>query len=291
MFGPKNAGPAKLRELMRQPEIIPAPGAYDALTARLVEGAGFPCVYITGHGVSVSTLGESDVGLLTMPEMLDRVRQIASQVSVPIIADADNGYGNPINVWRTVREFEAAGAAAIHMEDQVWPKRCGHMPGKKLVPMEEMVAKIRAAVEARTNPDFVIIARTDARAVTGLEDAIRRGKAYGEAGADVIFVDAPESVEDLKAARAIGYPLLANMTEGGKTPLLPIGELQALGYKIVIFPLTTMYTATLAVQQVLQHLKQHGNTEGFLDRMLAFHDFNRFIGLEKIWEMERRYVC
>src|SRR5579871_1861342 len=236
---PVTPATARLRVLLAQPDLLVAPGAYDALSARLIAQAGFPAVYMTGFGTAASVLGQPDVGLLTMSEMVARAAALAAVVGgLPLIADADTGYGNPINVRRTVREYERAGVAAIHIEDQVWPKKCGHMEGKQVIPSDEMVQKIRAAVDARQDPDFVIIARTDANAVYGLEDALQRGRAYRDAGADVIFIEAPRSLEELQAiARTFeGVPLLYNWAESGKTPLLPLGDIHALGFKLVIFP-------------------------------------------------------
>ncbi len=216
----RNAGPGRLRELLAGPEPVLAPGAYDALSARLVEGAGFGAVYVTGFGTSASLLGRPDIGLLTFSEMVDNARRIAQAVEVPVIADVDDGYGNPLNVIRTVREYEAAGISAVHIEDQVSPKKCGHMEGKQVIEASEMVEKIRAAVEARQSEEFVIIGRTDARAVEGIDGALERARLYREAGADVLFVEAPQSEEEISAvAEAFpDVPLLFNWVESGKTP-------------------------------------------------------------------------
>src|ERR1700736_2962192 len=225
----------QLRQLLADPDLIIAPGAYDALSARLIAQAGFSTVYMTGFGTAASVLGQPDVGLLTMSEMVSRAAALASVVGdIPLIADADTGYGNPINVRRTIQEYERAGVAAVHIEDQIWPKKCGHMEGKQVIPIDEMVQKVRAAVDARQDPDFVIIARTDANAVNGLEDALRRGRAYRDAGADVIFIEAPRSMEELQAiVQAFpGVPLLYNWAESGKTPLLSLDEIRTLGFKL-----------------------------------------------------------
>src|SRR5947209_9918097 len=249
----------QLRQLLAGPDMIVAPGAYDALSARLIAQAGFSAVYMTGFGTAASILGQPDVGLLTMTEMLSRAAAIASVVGdLPLIADADTGYGNPINVRRTIREYERAGVAGLHIEDQVWPKKCGHMEGKQVIPMDEMVQKVRAAVEARQDPDLVIIARTDANAVHGLEDALRRGKAYHEAGADVIFIEAPRSMTELRSiAQAFpGVPLLFNWAESDKTPLLPLDEIRTLGFKLVIFPVSLLFAATYSMLGLLKVLKQ-----------------------------------
>jgi len=282
----------RLRELLVQRDLLVAPGAYDALSARLIAQAGFPAVYMTGFGTAASVLGQPDVGLLTMSEMVSRAAALAAVVGDrPLIADADTGYGNPINVRRTVREYERAGVAAIHIEDQVWPKKCGHMEGKQVIPVDEMVQKIRAAVDARQDPDFVIIARTDANAVYGLEDALRRGRAYREAGADVIFIEAPRSIEELRAiAQAFpDVPLLYNWAESGKTPLLPLEEIHALGFKLVIFPVSMLFAATQALLDLLEALKQGQTSLAFAERMVTFSQFTDQIGLPEIQALERRY--
>ena len=282
----------RLRELLVQRDLLVAPGAYDALSARLIAQAGFPAVYMTGFGTAASVLGQPDVGLLTMSEMVSRAAALAAVVGDrPLIADADTGYGNPINVRRTVREYERAGVAAIHIEDQVWPKKCGHMEGKQVIPVDEMVQKIRAAADARQDPDFVIIARTDANAVYGLEDALRRGRAYREAGADVIFIEAPRSIEELHAiAQAFpDVPLLYNWAESGKTPLLPLEEIHALGFKLVIFPVSMLFAATQALLDLLEALKQGQTSLAFAERMVTFSQFTDQIGLPEIQALERRY--
>src|SRR2546427_7635911 len=285
-----------LRELLAGPDLIVAPGAYDALSARLIAQAGFPAVYMTGFGAAASVLGQPDVGLLTMSEMVSRAAAIAAVIAsvvgdLPLIADADTGYGNPINVRRTIREYERAGVAAVHIEDQLWPKKCGHMEGKQVIPLDEMVQKIRAAVDARQDPDFVIIARTDANAVYGLEDALRRGRAYREAGADVIFIEAPRSIEELRAiAQAFpDVPLLYNWAESGSTPLLPLEEIHALGFKLVIFPVSMLFAATQALLDLLEALKQGQTSLAFAERMVTFSQFTDQIGLPEIQALERRY--
>ena len=283
---------SRLRELLAAPDLLVAPGAYDALSARLIAQAGFPAVYMTGFGTSASVLGQADVGLLTMSEMVGRAAALASVTgNVPLIADADTGYGNPLNVQRTIREYERAGVAGLHIEDQVWPKKCGHMEGKQVIPMDEMVQKVRAAVDARQDPDFVIIARTDANAVTGFDDALRRGLAYREAGADVIFIEAPRSLEELRAiARAFeGVPLLYNWAESGKTPLLPLDDIRALGFKLVIFPVSLLFAATHAMLQLLELLKTGETPTGYSERMTTFAQFTTLVGLPDIQALERRY--
>lgn len=280
-----------LRGLLASQNIVAAPGAHDALTAKIIEKTGFPAVYMTGYGQAASHLGKPDVGLLTMSEMVARAANIVEAVNVPVIADADTGFGNAVNVMRTVREYEKAGVAAIQLEDQVAPKKCGHMTGRQVVPAAEMVGKIKAACDARRDDDLVIIARTDARTVLGIEEAISRAKAYEEAGADLLFIESPESLDEMKKITAsFSVPLLANMVEGGRTPLMTVQELSAIGYKLVIFPTASTYTATLAISRLMQQLLQTGTTAGMLDQMIAFTEFNELIGLPCIREYENEYV-
>jgi len=286
-------GAARLRALLESGQTIVAPGAFDPLAARLVEEAGFPAVYMTGFGTSAALLGRPDVGLLTMTEMIDNAQRIAACVDIPVIADADTGYGNPLNVIRTVGAYEAAGVAGIHIEDQVAPKKCGHMEGKLVIPPQEMAEKIRAAVEARAQPEFVIIARTDARAVEGLESALERGRLYREAGADVLFIEAVLSEREAEeTARAFpGVPLLFNWAEGGKTPPISLGRLAELGYRIVIFPISTLLAATAAMRGILREIAQAGTPAAAMGELPSFGEFTDFIGLPEVREVERRYVA
>ena len=282
----------RLRELLAGPDLVVAPGAYDALSARLIAQAGFSAVYMTGFGTSASVLGQPDVGLLTMSEMVSRASALAAVVGdLPLIADADTGYGNPINVRRTVREYEHAGVAGIHIEDQIWPKKCGHMEGKQVIPMDEMVQKVRAAVDARQDPDFVLIARTDAAAVTGFEDALTRGKAYRDAGADVIFIEAVRTRQELEtvAKTFSDVPLLYNWIDGGKTPTLSLEEIEALGFKLVLFPVSMLFAATRAMNELLEVLKQGKTPTAFSEHSLSFSQFTDAIGLPDIQELEHRY--
>lgn len=282
----------RLRELLAGPDLLVAPGAYDALSARLIAQAGFSAVYMTGFGTAASALGQPDVGLLTMSEMVNRAAALAAVVGdLPLISDADTGYGNPINVRRTIREYERAGVAAVHIEDQVWPKKCGHMEGKQVIPIDEMVQKIRAAVDARQDPDFVIIARTDANAVNGLEDALQRGQAYCEAGADVIFIEAPRSVAELRVIKQAfpDVPLLFNWAESSKTPFLSLEEIRSLGFKLVLFPVSLLFAATHAMSGLLEILKRGETSIPFHSHMVTFAQFTDLIGLPEIQELERRY--
>jgi 2-methylisocitrate lyase-like PEP mutase family enzyme len=287
----RSAGPT-LREQLEAGEMVLAPGCYDALGARLIEEAGFPAVYMTGFGSAAARLGRPDVGLMTLPEMVDNAHRIADAVAVPVIADADTGYGNAINVIRTVREYEAAGVAAIHIEDQVMPKKGGHMDGKQLIAAGEMAAKVAAAVAARGSPDFLIIARTDARAVEGLDAALDRARLYREAGADVLFIEAPQSVDEIEAiAQGLaGVPLLFNYAEGGKTPPVTHELLRELGFRVVIFPLSVMLTATAAVRATLAQIKADGTPINVLPGLLGFDAFLDFIGLPEIREIDRRFA-
>ena len=289
---PRPGGAARLRDLLDSGETILAPGAFDPLAARLVEEAGFPAVYMTGFGTSAALLGRPDVGLLTMTEMADNAGRIAACVDIPVIADADTGYGNPLNVIRTVGAYEAAGVAALHIEDQVAPKKCGHMEGKQVIAAAEMAEKIRAAADARSRPEFVIIARTDARAVEGLERAIDRARQYRAAGADVLFIEAVVSeAEAAEVTRALpGVPLLFNWAEGGKTPPLDLDTLRGLGYRIVIFPIGTLLAATAAMRRVLREIAAAGTPAAILAELPSFGEFLDFIGLPEVRDAEQRYA-
>ena len=259
---------ARLHSLVAAPEIVVAPGAFDCITARLVDKAGFPAVYITGSGVSMSALGAPDVGLMSYGEIFDRVQRIADIVSIPVIADADTGYGGPLNIIRTVRDFERAGVSAVQIEDQAWPKKCGHEPGRQIVQVAEMVGRIKAAVDARTD-GIAIVARTDARSTEGLDAAIERAHRYGEAGADILFLESPESEDELKTLnRQLEKPTMANMVEGGRTPVLPYPQLQQIGFSLAIFPnsLTRLLGNTGAA--LMAELKNTGTTAGMAESML-----------------------
>jgi len=282
---------ALLRKILHEPEILIAPGAHNAFTAKIIEQAGFKAVYMTGSGAAMDLLGLPDLGFLTMSEMVAHARNIVQATSLPVIADADTGYGNALNVMRTVREYEGAGVAGLHIEDQVAPKRCGHFSGKEVISREEMIGKIKAALDSRRDQNLVVIARTDARAVLGLQEAIERGVAYAEAGADMIFVDAPESAEELSLiARSIPAPLMANLSEGGKTPLLSAQELQDMGYKLVIYPRSAAGAAAKAIQELMAVLKRDGTTEKYLDRIISFEGRNQITGLAYYRELDKKYL-
>jgi len=281
----------KLRQLLAKPEIIVIPGIYDCLSAKLAENIGFDVVATSGFGIAASTLGLPDYGFLTATEMLYSVGRIAQSVSVPVIADLDTGYGNALNVIRTIKDAVQLGVAGVLLEDQEWPKKCGHFEGKRVIPTDEHAGKIQAAVEARGDSGLVIIARTDARAPLGLEAAIARGRAYIAAGADILFVEAPQSVEELKAIASAfpDIPLVANIVEGGKTPSLSATELQNLGFKIVFFPLTGLLAVTQTLTNCLTHLKQQGTTANF-HNLVSFQDFQALVGVPQFLQMEKKFT-
>ncbi len=281
-----------LRKLFETRKLVVAPGAHDALTARVIEKCGFEAIYMTGYGQAASHLGRPDVGLISFSEMLDRAWNTAEATGLPVIADADTGFGNAVGVIRTVRAYQKAGVAAIQLEDQVSPKRCGHMIGREVVAKAEMVGKIKAAVDARFDPDFMIIARTDARTVLGLDEALDRALAYQEAGADIIFVESPESAEEMRTInRTITRSLtLANMVEGGRTPLLPNDELAEMGYRLVIYPTASTYFTTRAMFDLMNALKKDGTTKNMMDRMVPFSEFNELIGLGEVNALGAKYA-
>ena len=282
---------ARLRALLDAPGPVIAPGAYDALSARLIEHAGFDVVYMTGFGSTASLLGRPDVGLLGGAEMIDNARRIAAAVEIPVLADADTGYGNAINVLHTVASYEQAGVAGIHLEDQVSPKKCGHLSGKAVIGVDEMVGKIEAAVAARRDPDLLLIARTDAAAVEGLDAALDRARRYAAAGADALFVEAPTSESDI--VRVAGElrglaPLIFNWAEGGRTPPLPLARIAELGFALVIFPIGTLLAATAGIQALLATLRADGTPAAALPGLPAFDDFTDLVGLPEVREWERR---
>jgi carboxyvinyl-carboxyphosphonate phosphorylmutase len=290
VMGPQNSRAKQLRQLMEEDKIIIAPGCYDALTAKNLQAAGCKAIYVTGYGLSASTLASPDLGLVTISEIEMHARNICNAVFLPVIVDADTGYGSPINVQRTVKQIEQTGAAGIQLEDQEWPKKCGHMEGKRVIKKSAMVQKIKAAIDARMDPDFVVIARSDARAVAGMDEAIDRINRYLEAGADFGFIDAPQSVEELKrqALEAKG-PLVANMIEGGKTPNLSPQELEKMGYKLVIFPLSLIYAGAYSMLECAKTLIDKGTTEALQNRMIRFNEFNDLVGLKHFQKTEKKY--
>lgn len=279
----------RLRQLLQQPGVIRSLGAHDVFTARLVERAGLETVFLGGFGTAASLLGMPDVGLVTLTEIADAVRRMALAVTIPVVADGDTGHGDLHNVVRTVREFERAGAAGILLEDQVTPKRCGHFEGKELIQADEMVLKLKAALAARHDPDFVLIARTDARAVEGIDAAIARAQRYAEAGADVCFVEAPQSLEELRRIpREIPRPMLANMLSGGVTPILSTDELAQLGFKIAVCPIESLLVAGRAVQRLIDQLKTHGRVDLDSQQMMTFAEVKEVLGLKEILELRKK---
>ena len=281
----------KFRQLLKQPGIIQVPGAYDCLTAKLIQQAGFPAVYMTGAGTSVAQLGYPDLGLATMTDMIANAASIADILDVPLIADADTGYGGILNVRRTIRQYERAGVAAVHIEDQEMPKRCGHLDDKKVVSTQDMVQKIRAAVDARTDDDFTIIVRTDSIAVTGWEDAMHRCEQYMKAGADALFVEAlrtPKEVEQV--AKNLDIPLLYNFVESGKSPLLSAAELEKFGFKIVIYPASALLSVTHIVEQVMAQLKETGTTAHLMDKMVTLEACFEAVGLSSMLAEDAQFA-
>lgn len=281
----------RFRELLKRPGCIVAPGVADAFAARMVLLEGFDAVYMTGFGTSLTRLGMPDVGLLTASEMVDNAGRIVDASGLPVIADADTGYGNPINTRRTIRDYEKAGVAGVHLEDQAWPKRCGHLAGKRVIPTAEMVAKIKAACDARQDADFTIITRTDAIAVEGLDAALERGERYREAGADMLFIEAPVGRAEVErvARHFSGVPLLYNMAASGKTPDLPADELGRLGFKLAIYPNWVILAAIPAIQALLRELKQTGSIAHLRDKVANFKQFTDIAGLPEIQQLEVRY--
>lgn len=280
----------KLRQLVNDEKILVAPGTYDPLMSRLIAQAGFEAVEMNGAGVTYTTLAMPDLGLVTMSEMVERAYRVADACDLPVICDADTGYGNALNVIRTVREFERAGVAAIRLEDQEIPKRCGHFTGKTLIPVEEMVGKLKAALDTRIDPDFLIIARTDARSVDGLEAALDRVAAYADAGADMVFVEAPQSAEEFAAIpKAVDVPVLANMIEGGRSPLLSADDLQKLGFSVALFANGLARFLTRQAQDFLDVLKREGTTEPLLDRMNGLDRQNEILGLAEYEALAQKY--
>ena len=280
-----------LRARLAEKGLITAPGVYDMISARIADRMGFPALYMTGFGVVASHLGLPDAGLATYSDMVGRVNQICTIAGTPLIADADTGYGGLLNVAHTVRGYSKAGAAAVQLEDQEFPKKCGHTPGRRVIPMDDMVKKIRVAVEARGDDDILIVARTDARTAHGLDEALRRADAYARAGADILFVESPESEREMeKICASFELPLMANMVEGGKTPVLSARELEELGYRIAIFPATGFLAAGAALDSVYQTLKRDGSSVGSSAPLYNFSEFAKLMGFEAVWEFDKRHA-
>ena len=280
----------KIRVALSEKGVLVMPGIYDCLSARIATRAGFEVIFITGYSLSASLLGEPDFGLLTQSEMLQAAQRICNVTPLPVIVDADTGYGNAINVMRTVKELMHAGAAGMFLEDQVWPKRCGHMKGKEVVALEEYLRKLHAAIDARAGNDLYIVARTDARQALGLEEAIRRGVAFKEAGADAVFIEAPQSKEEMRAiARSVPGPLVANMIERGVTPTMRPEELKELGFELIVWPLSPIYACAQALKEVYSTLRRAGTTAEMIDRLIPFDEFHEIIGLNEKYALDAKY--
>jgi 2-methylisocitrate lyase-like PEP mutase family enzyme len=279
------------KQFLKRDKLLVAPGCFDGLSARLVEEAGFEAAYLSGGAVARS-MGLPDIGLVTMSEVIERAAQVVSAVKIPVIADADTGYGNAINLVRTVREYERVGVAAIHIEDQITPKRCGHLDGKEVISLPEMIKKLEAALASRADPDFCIIARTDARGVHGLDDAISRARAFAQLGVDAVFVEAPQSESELEQIpRALpNIPLLVNVFKGGKTPMLPVERLEKIGYRIAIYPSETQRAGIHAMRQALSLLKREGTTEAMDEALTTFKERDTIVGLNDWQELERKFL-
>ena len=276
---------------LAQPGLISAPGIFDMVSARIADRMGFDALYMTGFGVVASHLGLPDAGLATYTDMVGRVRQICSQVMTPVIADGDTGYGGLLNVDFTMRGYEAAGAQAIQIEDQEFPKKCGHTPGRRVVSLDDALRRIKVCVEARASKDFLIIARTDARTSLGLDEALRRGEAFVRAGADILFVESPESVDEMvQIARSFDVPLIANMVEGGRTPVLTRAELEQIGFRIAIFPVSGLLAAAAALESVYGEIRKSGSSRNYKGELYPFESFTQLMDFERVWKFERDHA-
>ena len=286
-----NKSKISIRErLEKGNDIIILPGVYDALTAKIAEDVGFETAFQTGYGTSASLLGMPDFGFLNAGETLENAKRIINSVNIPILVDIDTGYGNPLNVWKIVKDLVRIGAKGIFLEDQVWPKRCGHMAGKTVIPKEDYILKLQAAIDARENNEFIIVARTDSLAQFGVEEAIERGKRYKRIGADVIFIEAPKTIDEMELiSKEIKAPLLANMIEEGITPNLTADQLRKMGFRMVVFPLSALYSATFAIKQTLQTLKKTGTTKELKNKMITFQEFNDLVNLSAYHKLEKKY--
>ena len=279
-----------LKSMLKSKKPLVIPGVYDALGAKIAQKVGFDAMFQTGYGTSASLFGMPDYGFIGATETVDNARRICRAVSVPVIVDSDTGYGNALSVWKLVEELESAGASGIFLEDQKWPKRCGHMQGKEVVSQEEYTEKLSAAIDARENKDFIIVARTDARATEGLDEAIERGKQNKKTGADAVFVEAPRSIDEMKKiGKEINAPLVANMIEGGATPLNTSETLSKIGFNIILYPLSVLYANTFATMNILQELKKTGNTSKYKQKVVNFDQFNDLVELPKFRKMEKKY--
>jgi len=280
-----------VRDLIKSGEFIAAPGVFDMISAKIADASAAKLLYLTGYGTVASHLGLPDAGIATYSDMVGRVERMANGVEKPLIADGDTGYGGLLNVDFTVRGYEAAGAQAIQIEDQEFPKKCGHTPGRRVIPLADAANRIKVATEARSSRDFLVIARTDARTSLGLDEALRRGEAFLKAGADILFIESPESEEEMaRIGRTFDVPLLANMVEGGRTPVLDKNELERLGFKIAIFPTSGLLAAGAAMRSIYQEIRSAGSSKSWTGDMYAFGEFCRLMGFERIWQFEREHA-
>lgn len=279
-----------LKSMLKANKPLVIPGVYDAIGAKIAEKVGFEAMFQTGYGTSATLFGMPDYGFIGATETLDNARRICRAVSVPVIVDSDTGYGNALSVWKLVRELESAGASGIFLEDQRWPKRCGHMQGKEVITQEEYTEKLSAAIDARQSKDFIIVARTDARATEGLDAAIERGLQNKKTGADAVFIEAPRSLEEMRIiGKAINAPLVANMIEGGTTPISSAETLHKLGFKIILYPLSVLFANTFATMNILKELKKTGTTAKFKQKVVNFDQFNDLVELPKFQKLEKKY--
>ena len=291
MISKSHAAGSKLAARLKEPGLISAPGVFDMISARIADGMGFDALYMTGYGTVASHLGLPDAGLASYTEMAGRVRQIAEGTTTALIADGDTGYGGLLNVDFTVRGYEAAGAAAIQIEDQEFPKKCGHTPGRRVAPLADAVRRIKVAAEARSSKDFLIVARTDARTSLGLDEALRRGEAFAKAGADILFIESPESEAEMETiGRSFDMPLLANMVEGGRTPILSRAELERLGFKLAIFPVAGFLAMAATLQSVYGEIRATGSTKAWGGEFYPFDAFSRLMGFERVWAFDRDHA-
>ena len=280
----------KLSSMIKSKKPLVIPGVYDAIGAKIAEKVGFDAMFQTGYGTSATLFGMPDYGFIGATETIDNARRISNAISVPLIVDSDTGYGNALSVWKLVKELESAGAAGIFLEDQKWPKKCGHMQGKEIIPQEEYTEKLGAAIDARENKDFIIVARTDSRAIEGLEVAIERGLQNKKTGADAVFIEAPRSLDEMKKiGKEIRAPLVANMIEGGATPMNSAQTLNKIGFNIILYPLSVLFANTFATMNILQELKNTGTTAKYKQKIVNFDQFNNLVDLDKFKKMETKY--
>jgi len=281
----------QFKKRLAKPEIIIAPGVHDMVSLRLADSFGFEALYMTGYGTVASSLGLPDAGLASYTQMLEKVQMMAAMAKTPLIADGDTGYGGLLNIQHTIRGYESAGVVAIQLEDQEFPKKCGHTPSRRVIPMNDMVKKIQVASDSRSDANFLIIARTDARTSLGIDEALKRGEAYAKAGADILFIESPESREEMQMiGKQFDLPVVANMVDTGKTPVLSREELQAIGYQLAIFPVTAMLASVKAMQQVYAGFKAQGSSVQMADQLYEFNELSKLMGFQEVWDFEKKYA-